>query len=77
MFEAMTSRYISGRTVGRDYEPATEQQLASTAVIEVPIEEMTAKMPGGGPKGPNDAAEEKPTRVEQIYFAAGVAGIPR
>jgi len=58
MFEAMTSRYIPGRTAGRDYAPATEQQLATTAVIEVLIEEMTAKMREGGPRGPNDAAED-------------------
>ena len=58
MFEAMTSRYISGRTAGRDYAPATEQQLATTAVIEVVIEEMTAKMREGGARGPNDEAED-------------------
>jgi len=60
MFEAMISRYIPGRTAGRDYAPATEQQLATTAVIEVLIEEITAKMREGGPKGPNDAAESGP-----------------
>jgi uncharacterized protein len=58
MFEAMTSRYVPGRSAGRDYAPATEQQLATTAVIEVLIEEMSAKMREGGPKGPNDAAKE-------------------
>src|SRR5208337_785339 len=58
MFEAMTSRYIPGRTVGRDYAHATEQQLATTAVIEVLIEDMSAKMREGGPKGPNDAADD-------------------
>ena len=57
-FEAMTSRYIPGRTAGRDYAPATEQQLATTAVIEVLIEEMSAKMREGGARGPNDEAEE-------------------
>ena len=58
MFEAMTSRYIPGRTAGRDYAPATEPQLATTAVIEVLIEEMSAKMREGGARGPNDEAEE-------------------
>jgi len=58
MFEAMTSRYIPGRTAGRDYAHATEPQLATTAVIEVLIEEMSAKMREGGARGPNDAAEE-------------------
>jgi len=58
MFEAMTSRYIPGRTAGRDYVPATEPQLATTAVIEVLIEEMSAKMREGGARGPNDEVEE-------------------
>jgi uncharacterized protein len=58
MFEAMTSRYLPGRTAGRDYAPATEQQLDTTAVVEVLIEEMSAKMREGGARGPNDEAEE-------------------
>jgi hypothetical protein len=58
MFEAMTSRYIPGRTAGRDYAPATEEQLATTAVIEVFIEKMSAKMREGDPRGPNDEAED-------------------
>src|SRR5271165_2365917 len=58
MFEAMILRYIPGRTAGRDYAPATEPQLATTSVIEVLIEEMSAKMREGGPKGPNDAADD-------------------
>src|SRR5271166_2249062 len=32
LFQAMTLRYFPGRTVGRDYSPATPQQLNSTAV---------------------------------------------
>jgi uncharacterized protein len=60
MFEAMTSRYFHGRTAGRDYAPASAADLAATAVIEVQIEEFTAKMREGGPKGPNDAAEDAP-----------------
>jgi uncharacterized protein len=56
-FEAMTSRYFPGRTVGRDYTTASAADLAATAVIEVQIEELTAKMREGGPKGPNDAAD--------------------
>ncbi len=58
MFEAMTSRYFPGRTAGRHHAPATEQQLATTAVIELQIEEITAKMREGGAGGVNDAAEE-------------------
>ena len=56
-FEAMTSRYFPNRTAGRDYVPASAAHLATSAVIEVQIEEVTARMREGGPKGPNDAAE--------------------
>ena len=57
MFEAMTSRYIPGRIAGRDYTTASAMQLATTTVIEVLIEELTAKMREGGPRGPNDDAD--------------------
>jgi len=54
----MTSRCFPGRTAGRDYATASAAHLATTAVIEVRIEELTAKMREGGPKGPNDVAED-------------------
>ena len=58
MFEVMTSRYFPDRTAGRDYTTASAAHLATTTVIEVQIEEITAKMREGGPKGPNDAADD-------------------
>jgi len=58
MFESMTSRYIPGRTAGRDYTTASAAQLATTTVIEVLIDELTAKMREGSPKGPNDDADD-------------------
>ena len=60
MFEAMTSRYFPGRTAGRDYTPAPSAHLMSTVVLEVIIEEISAKMREGGPKGPQDAQEDAP-----------------
>jgi uncharacterized protein len=60
MFEAMTLRYFPGRTVGRDYAAALKPQLAKTFVLEVLIEEISAKMREGGRKGPRDAAEDAP-----------------
>lgn len=60
MFEAMTQRYFPGRTVGCDYTPATSSHLNSTAVIEVTIEQISAKMREGGPKGPQDADDSAP-----------------
>jgi nitroimidazol reductase NimA-like FMN-containing flavoprotein (pyridoxamine 5'-phosphate oxidase superfamily) len=60
MFEAMTSRYFPGRTAGRDYTPAPSSHLTTTAVVEVIIEEISAKMREGGPKGPQDAQDDAP-----------------
>jgi len=60
MFEAMTTRYFPGRTAGRDYTPAPSSHLTTTAVVEVVIEEISAKMREGGPKGPQDAKDDAP-----------------
>ena len=60
MFEAMTSRYFPGRTAGRDYTPAPSAHLTSTAVVEVIIEGISAKMREGGPKGPQDSDDNAP-----------------
>jgi nitroimidazol reductase NimA-like FMN-containing flavoprotein (pyridoxamine 5'-phosphate oxidase superfamily) len=60
MFEQMTTRYFPGRTAGRDYTPAPSSHLATTAVVEVVIEEICAKMREGGPKGPQDADDGAP-----------------
>lgn len=65
MFEAMTLRYFPGRTAGRDYVTAPPAHLAATTVIEVMIEEISAKMREGGPKGPNDSDDD----------ALGTAGV--
>jgi nitroimidazol reductase NimA-like FMN-containing flavoprotein (pyridoxamine 5'-phosphate oxidase superfamily) len=54
IFQEMTSRYFSGRTVGRDYAAAPKAHLDATPVLEIVIETMSAKMREGGPKGPND-----------------------
>lgn len=60
VYEAMVSRYFPGRTEGRDYAAPTAAHLASTALIEVEIEEWSAKMRTGGPLGPLDAMEDAP-----------------
>src|SRR5271157_813416 len=44
MFEEMTLRYFPGRTAGPDYVPATVIDLKTTSVIELLIEEVSAKM---------------------------------
>lgn len=57
VFTAMTSRYFAGRTAGSDYAIAPKAHLDATPVVEIVIEEMSAKMREGGPKGPHDADE--------------------
>ena len=54
VFEAMTSRYVAGRTAGVDYEPATDAQFDATLVVAIAIEERSAKTRTGGPKGVTD-----------------------
>ncbi len=56
IFEAMTRRYYPGREQGIDYQSATDAQITATAVIEIAIEEKSAKIRRGGPTGPTDAA---------------------
>ncbi|MCX7623239.1 MAG: pyridoxamine 5'-phosphate oxidase family protein [Thermomicrobium sp.] len=60
IFEAMTERYFPGRRVGVDYQGATPQQLAATLLVEVEIEEWSAKARRGGPRGPYDADPSAP-----------------
>jgi nitroimidazol reductase NimA-like FMN-containing flavoprotein (pyridoxamine 5'-phosphate oxidase superfamily) len=60
MFERMIGRYHPGRTAGQDYAPPTREDLMSTAVIEVQIEEMSAKVRRGGPLGPRDNDPDAP-----------------
>jgi hypothetical protein len=60
IFEAMTLRYFAGRTVGRDYAAAPKAHLDATPVLEIVIEQMSAKTRVGGPKGPRDADDNAP-----------------
>lgn len=58
VFQEMTSRYFPGRTAGKDYAIAPKSHLDATPVLEIVIEQMSAKMREGGPKGPHDADEK-------------------
>ncbi len=71
MFEAMTLHYFPGRTAGRDYTTAPAVHLATTAVIEVVIEEISAKMREGGPKGPNDSENDAPGTCGVLDLPSG------
>jgi len=65
IFIAMTSRYFPGRQPASDYAIAPKSHLDATPMIEIVIEEMSAKMREGGPKGPHDSDEH----------AAGTCGV--
>jgi nitroimidazol reductase NimA-like FMN-containing flavoprotein (pyridoxamine 5'-phosphate oxidase superfamily) len=58
VFQEMTSRYFPGRTAGEDYAVAPKSHLDATPLLEMVIEQTSAKMREGGPKGPRDADEK-------------------
>ena len=60
VYRGMVSRYFPGRTAGADYSEPTEAHLEATTLVEVAIEEWSAKMREGGPKGPLDGDAEAP-----------------
>jgi len=60
VFEAMVRRYFPGRTEGRDYSAPTAEHLEATALVEIEIEEWSAKAREGGPLGPFDADGSAP-----------------
>jgi nitroimidazol reductase NimA-like FMN-containing flavoprotein (pyridoxamine 5'-phosphate oxidase superfamily) len=60
VFDAMTQRYFPGRQLGRDYAAVASDYLATTSVVEVQIEEWSAKARRGGPLGPLDADPDAP-----------------
>jgi nitroimidazol reductase NimA-like FMN-containing flavoprotein (pyridoxamine 5'-phosphate oxidase superfamily) len=60
VMERMTRRYFAGRTLGRDYEPVTSEYLQTTTVLEVQVEEWSAKARRGGPLGPSDENPDAP-----------------
>ena len=60
VYQAMIGRYFPDRTAGRDYSEPTAEHLDATLLIEVEIEEWSAKIRTGGPLGPLDAADQAP-----------------
>jgi uncharacterized protein len=54
LFERMTERYFEGRSVGVDYAPATGKELLATSLVEIVIEDWSAKARRGDPTGPRD-----------------------
>jgi len=60
VYEGMVRRYFPGRTAGQDYALATDPQLDATLLVEIVIEDFSAKMREGGPLGPLDADPAAP-----------------
>jgi uncharacterized protein len=54
IFDRMTLRYFEGRTMGVDYSPPSTADLKITELLEIEVEEMSAKSRSGPPKGPDD-----------------------
>ena len=55
ILDAMTARYFPGRSVGLDYDPATDEDLAKMGLVDIVIDEASAKMRDGGPQGEHDS----------------------
>jgi hypothetical protein len=68
ILERMIARNFEGRVEGRDYEPSSEAHLATTAVVTIDVERMSAKARRGGPKGPRDGDPTAPGSAGVIEF---------
>jgi nitroimidazol reductase NimA-like FMN-containing flavoprotein (pyridoxamine 5'-phosphate oxidase superfamily) len=60
VFQALIDRYFPGRAAGVDYAHITEKELKGVALVEVPVEEVSAKGRSGGPLGPFDTDPAAP-----------------
>jgi nitroimidazol reductase NimA-like FMN-containing flavoprotein (pyridoxamine 5'-phosphate oxidase superfamily) len=60
IFANLIGRYFPGRTAGADYAHITAAELKRTWLVEVRIEEMSAKGRSGGPRGLFDADPDAP-----------------
>ena len=54
VYEAFIRRYFPDRVQGRDYAPASDAELDATLLVEVSIEEWSAKARQHGAAGPHD-----------------------
>lgn len=60
ILDAMTERYFPGRRTPADYAPAADEDLAKMELIDIEIDEASAKMREGGPMGPHDSEPDFP-----------------
>jgi uncharacterized protein len=72
ILEAMIARYFRGRSAGVDYAPITEREDKSTRLVEVRIEDMSAKGRTGGPRGAFDDDPDTPGNAGIHPVTSGV-----
>lgn len=60
ILEKMITRYWPDRIAGRDYSAPPEGHLKITALAEIKIDSMSAKLREGGPNGPGDTDPDAP-----------------
>jgi len=60
LLDAMADRYFPGRRTPADYAPAADADLTKMDLIDVVIDEASAKMRTGGPMGPHDNEDDFP-----------------
>ena len=60
LFDEMVKRYFPGRNLEEHYVPPPSDDLGITALMEVRIEEWSAKARRGGPTGPDDDKLDAP-----------------
>jgi uncharacterized protein len=60
ILDAMTARYFPGRAVSTDYEPAEDDEFARMELIDITIDEASAKMRDDGPLGAHDSEPDYP-----------------
>lgn len=72
ILEAMIGRYFPGRAAGQDYAHITEREDKSTRVVEIRIEEMSAKGRSGGPRG---AFDDDPTTPGSAGIHSVTSGV--
>lgn len=66
--EGLVLRYFPGRTAGVDYDAVPEAHLDATAFLAIEIEEASAKVRRGGPRGPHDHDPDAPGSAGVLHF---------
>ncbi|MEO6447230.1 MAG: hypothetical protein ABIZ91_00715 [Gemmatimonadaceae bacterium] len=68
MSEGMITRYFPGRRSGVDYDVIPEAHLQATSFVAIDIEEGSAKVRQGGPRGPTDGDADAPGTAGLLIF---------